>query len=180
MLKTKRVNLRSVRKNDIENFLNWCNDPEITQYMYLFLPVSETAEERWIEDAGKDEKGAIFVIETVNRKKRIPIGICELKNINWKDRNAEIGIIIGKKNYWNKGLGTEILTLVIEYGFSQLNLHRLWVAIFENNSKRIPLFQKLGFQNEGCLRSAVFKNGKFQNVTILGLLEKEVLIRGEK
>ena len=181
MLKGKKVFLRSIRKNDINNLLKWCNDPEIIQYMYLYLPTSEVAEEKWIDEigSGKTGKDAIFVIEIRVKKQLVAIGICGIKKINWKDRNAEIGIIIGEKKYWHKGYGTEALILLINYGFNQLNLHRLWAGIFGFNYGIIPMFEKIEFQKEGCLRSAIFKNGKYWDITILGLLKDKLLFKKE-
>jgi len=180
MLKGKKVILRSIRKNDINHFLKWCNDPEIIQNMYLCLPVSEIAEKKWIEEITCSKNDAIFVIEINVKGRPIAIGNCVIKEINWKDRNAEIGIIIGEKKYRGKGYGPEALMLLISYGFNQLNLHRVWAAIFEFNNKKIPIFQKLGFRKEGCARSVIFKNGKYWDITTLSILEDEWLHKKEK
>lgn len=175
MLKGKRVTLRSIRKSDLNNFLKWFNDPEIVQTMYKFFPISETREEKWIKKVilSSGEKDAIFVIEIRRKGRLFAIGSCGINRINWKDRNAEIGIAIGEKDCQGKGYGTEALSLLLEYSFKQLNLHRIWAAIFEFNNKKIPLFEKIGFKKEGCLRSAIFKNGVYWDINILGLLENE-------
>jgi len=176
MLKGKNVILRSVRKDDLQNLLKWCDDPEMLQNMYLYLPISEFSEEKWIEAASSSEANdAIFVIEISVEGQSVAIGTCAVNKINWKDRNAEIGIIIGEKKYWDKGYGSEALSLLVNYGFSQLNLHRIWAWVFEFNYKRIPLFQRIGLQQEGCLRSAIFKNGRYWDIAILGLLKNEWL-----
>jgi len=180
MLKGKKVILRSIRKNDINHFLKWCNDPEIVQNMYLYLPVSEIAEKKWIEEIISSKNDVVFVIEINVKGKSIAIGNCAIKEINWKDRSAEIGIIIGEKKYRDKRYGSEALTLLINYAFNQLNLHRVWVAIFEFNNKRMPVFQNLGFKKEGCARSAIFKNSKYWDITTLSILEDEWLYKKEK
>lgn len=172
MLKGKRVILRPVFKSDAENFTKWFNDSEVTQYLIMYLPATDIAEEKWIEDLStkRRDSDVVFVIEVCSGRKKIPIGTAGLHKIDWKNRNAEFGIAIGNKKYWSNGYGTEAAELLLEYGFNQLNLHRIYSGAVSFNARSIRMHEKLGFKKEGCQREAIFRNGKYHDVILFGLL----------
>ncbi len=173
MLKGKRINLRPVKEKDIDLFLEWFNDPEITQYITVVLPVTRKEEEKWFEESGDFQKSkkVIFSIETLKNKKLI--GNCALNFIDFRNQHAEAGIIIGNKDCWSKGYGTEVFQLLLDYGFNQLNLNRIGSAALSFNKRSIGLHKKLGFKKEGVKRKEWFINGKFHDLVIFGLLREE-------
>jgi len=127
VLKGKSVLLRPFKRSDISYFLIWFNDPEIVQYLDMYLPMTEMSEEKFIEELGttRARSDVLFVIEAIEGDSTRPIGNCGLHQINPKDHDAIFGIIIGEKDYWSKGYGVEAGRLMIHYGFQQLNLHRI-------------------------------------------------------
>lgn len=176
------VFLRAVRRADLEFFLRWLNDVEVMRYLVVFYPMNEIAEEKWIEEMciKNRDKDVFFVICAWKDGKEIPIGSCGLHNINWKDRDAEAGIVIGEKEYWEKGYGTEAASLLVEYAFNYLNLHRVSAGAYSFNERSIRMQKKIGFQLEGCVRSSIFKNGKYYDKMMLGILSEEWLAKNSK
>jgi RimJ/RimL family protein N-acetyltransferase len=174
MLKGEKVFLRPVRRTDISLFLKWFNDPEVTQYLGIYLPMTEMAEAKWIEGL-TDRVGTdiALVIEAIEGAGSKPIGNIGLHQLNPKDHFAIFGIAIGEKDYWSKGYGTEAARLILKYGFEQLNLHRISSNVFSFNERSLKLHRKVGFKDEGCQREAIFKNGKFADLMLFGLLRKE-------
>jgi len=175
MLKSKNVILRPVKRSDISYFLKWFNDPEVVQYLGLYLPMTEMGEEKFIEELGttRARSDVILVIEAIEGDSAKPIGNCGLHGINAKDHNALFGITIGEKEYWSKGYGTEAARLIINYGFQQLNLHRISSYAFAFNERSIKLHKKVGFREEGRLRQAMFKNGQYHDEVQFGILREE-------
>lgn len=175
MLESRRVVLRPVKKADVKKFLEWFNDLEVIQYLTLYLPTTEIGEEKWIENLETIRKGkdVSLVIEVKDRKKRTMIGNCGLHNIDWKNRDAEFGIAIGEKKFWNNGYGTEAAKLMVDYGFEQLNLNRISSAAYGFNERSINMHLKLGFKKEGCVRKAIYKNGRYNDKILLGILKEE-------
>ena len=175
MLKGKLVQLRPVQRADISYFLQWFNDPEVIQYLGLYLPMTEMAEQKYIEDLGttRSTTDARFVIESINGANVKPIGSVGLHCINSKDHNATFGIAIGDKNYWSKGYGTEAAVLIIRYGFEQLNLHRISSGAFSFNERSIKMHLKVGFKEEGRRRDVFFKNGAYCDEVMFGLLRED-------
>jgi len=175
MLKGKSVLLRPFKRSDISYFLRWFNDPEVVQYLDMYLPMTEMSEEKFIEELGTTRAGSdvLFVMEAIKGASTKPIGNCGLHQISPKDRNAVFGIIIGEKDYWSKGYGVEGARLIINYGFQQLNLHRISSAAVAFNERSIKLHKKLGFREEGRLRQAMFKNGQYHDRVEFGILREE-------
>jgi len=92
MLKGKEVQLRPVRRDDISFFLKWFNDPEVIQYLEVYLPVTEVGEEKWIEElcTVRANTDIVFVIEIIDGDLVKPIGNCGLHRIDWKNRVASL------------------------------------------------------------------------------------------
>jgi diamine N-acetyltransferase len=180
MLEGKKVQLRPIKRDDLPNFLKWYNDPDVTQYLTIYLPVTEMAEEKWIEDhAGPITARAgsvndiVFVIEAIELDSHKPIGTIGLHSINQKDQTAEFGIAIGEKDCWSKGNGTEAASLLIEYGFNSVNLHRITSYVLTFNERSLRMHKKVGFVEEGRRRQAVFTNGRYVDLVTFGLLKEE-------
>jgi ribosomal-protein-alanine N-acetyltransferase len=175
MLKGKNVLLRPIKRSDISYFLKWFNDPELVQYLDMYLPMTEMSEEKFIEELGttRARSDAILVIEVIEGDSTRPIGNCGLHQINTKDQDAIFGIIIGEKDYWSRGYGVEAARLLINYGFEQLNLHRISSAAIAFNERSIRLHEKIGFRVEGRLRQAMFKNGQYHDRLEFGILKEE-------
>jgi RimJ/RimL family protein N-acetyltransferase len=175
MLKGKLVILRPIQRSDISYFLKWYNDPEVTQYLGMYLPMTEMAEQKYIEELGSSRAttDAQFVIEAIDGDKNIAMGSLGLHRINPKDHNATFGIAIGDKQFWSKGYGTEAARLIIRYGFEQLNLHRISSSAWFFNERSLRMHLKVGFREEGRRRENVYKNGAYHDEVMFGLLKEE-------
>ena len=175
MLQGEKVTLRPVKRSDISHILKWFNDPEVIRYLAMYLPMTEIAEEKFIDELGtaRARTDAFFVIEAITGESTKPIGSTGLHGINNKDHNATFGIAIGEKDYWSRGYGTEAARLLINYGFEQLNLHRISSAAYAFNERSIRMHLKIGFREEGRQRDFTFKNGKYCDHVIFGMLREE-------
>ncbi|MEJ2277226.1 MAG: GNAT family protein [Candidatus Lokiarchaeota archaeon] len=159
-----------MNKEYIEKYLEWINDTEIQQFLLIYRPLSREEEEDWYLNLKNRENHILFSILTIDDNKLI--GNCGI-TINWKDKIGVVGILIGEKDYHNKGYGTEAMSLLVEYSFSTLNLHRIELECFEFNHRAIKSYKKVGFIEEGRKRQAIFINGKYHDRVIMGLLRKE-------
>jgi diamine N-acetyltransferase len=173
VLRGQKVQLRPVKRSDVDYFLVWFNDPEVIQYLNMYLPMTEMYEENYIQEFYKDYTKVRLVIEAVEGQSVKPIGSIGLDSINPKDHNATFGIAIGEKDYWSKGYGTEATRLLVNYGFEQLNLHRINSSVFSFNERSLRMHKKVGFKEEGRQREYVFKNGRYHDHILLGILKSE-------
>jgi len=174
MWRGKKILLRVIERRDIEHFRQWLNDPEINQYLLVFMPLSEATEERWFEKITLSNTELVMAIESygLDFPRRL-LGNCGFHGINWKDRTATFGIFIGDKSFWGNGYGTEAANLLIRHGFHQLNLHRINSSVIDYNVRSLKMHLKLGFEIEGRRRQNIFKNGAYHDEIILGLLKEQ-------
>ena len=172
MLKGKLVNLRAIERKDLDEIMKWVNDREVTKYLAAFLyPVSRAEEEKFLERAmSRNDTEKNLVIET---KEGVYIGQISLHKIDWKNNNAELGIIIGNKEYWSKGYGTEAIKILLHHAFNQMNLYKIYLRVFEFNQRGIRCYEKCGFKKEGKLRKNYFYKAKYYDVILMGILKDE-------
>lgn len=172
MLRGKLVNLRAMERKDLDEIMKWVNDQEVTKYLTAFLyPISRVEEEKFLERAmSRNDTEKNLVIET---KEGVYIGQISLHKIDWKNNNAELGIVIGNKEYWGKGYGTEAINNLLDHAFNQMNLYKIYLRVFEHNQRGMRCYEKCGFKEEGRLRKGHFYDGKYHDVILMGILKDE-------
>jgi len=115
MLKGKDVILAPLKREYIDKFLEWLNDPEVTQHLMRFRPLTREMEEDWFDSLKNQEGDIIFAILIYQNQL---IGNCSIMNILWNDRVGTCGIFVGDKKEQGKGYGTEAMKLLLEYGLT--------------------------------------------------------------
>ena len=171
-LKGKKLYLRALTTDDLDQLLGWHNDPEL--YSSLgghFRHVSREAEAEWLRrriEARDEVNLAICVSEP-----RGHIGNIYLRNINWVDRNAELHTFIGHPEHRGKGYGSTAVRLITKHAFENLGLMRIYLHVLTSNSAAIAAYEKCGFVTEGRLRRHAFKNGLFEDMFVMGLCREE-------
>jgi RimJ/RimL family protein N-acetyltransferase len=167
-----KVYLRPLEREDAPLFIPWVNDTEVTRTLAVFYrPKNLQDELAFIDGVSNDEHAVVFGI--VVRETDKLIGSAGLHQIHFKDRYAEFGILIGEKSSWGKGYGTEVTALITGYGFETLNLHRVWLRVHEDNERGIKAYGKVGFKREGVLRQHKYREGRYLDVVVMGILREE-------
>jgi RimJ/RimL family protein N-acetyltransferase len=168
----KKIRLRAIERSDIPTFVRWFNDPEVTQYLETYMPLSQAQEERWFEAQLEQRDRFIFGVETLDGKL---IGNLGLIDIDWKNSHALLGIVLGEKEYWGQGYGTDAITTLLGFAFKQMNLHRVHLPTYEYNKRAIRCYEKCGFTLEGRMRQAHFHDGQYYDELVMGILREEFL-----
>ena len=171
-LKGKRTTLRPLLEKDIPLLMRWINDPEVRQYLLRIFPAMEADETDWLERLHKNsDKDVALMIEV----KGIPIGTMGLHGINWKNRVATTGALIGEKQYWNKGYGTDAKMVLLDYAFNTLNLRKIMSHVKSFNKRSLAYSLHCGYKIEGCLKKQDFSHGKYHDEIILSLFKHQWL-----
>lgn len=160
--------LRPVALSDAPIFTRWMNDPETRRYLLRRFPFTEMAEEAWIKkqvDLSQNPNDLVFVIETKDDQK--PIGTMGLHRINWVDRNATTGTILGEPESRGKGYAMDAKMALLQYAFETLNLHKVISRAFSANVKSIEYSKRCGYVIEAVHKDEVFREGKFEDMTTL-------------
>jgi RimJ/RimL family protein N-acetyltransferase len=168
----KMVNLRLFTRADIPTLTRWINDPEVRESIAATLPQTEKQEEEWFNKLGADDKNIVLGIET---KEGVLIGSIGIHQINWRDRICTTGALIGEKEYWGKGYGTDAKMVLLNYIFNTLNLNKVCSGVIAYNKRSLRYSLHCGYKIEGRRRKHIFKNGKYWTLIELGLFKEEWL-----
>jgi RimJ/RimL family protein N-acetyltransferase len=103
------------------------------------------------------------------------LGDLELDVYNWGGRDAFVGLGIGARDLWGKGYGTDAMEVLLRFAFTEINLRRVTLTVFEYNPRAIRSYEKAGFNHEGRLRQALLRDGKRWDMLYLGILRDEWL-----
>jgi RimJ/RimL family protein N-acetyltransferase len=173
MIEGKLVRLRALEPTDAERAFQFINDREVTQFLMARYPWSLAAERDFVtESAKRIEFGDVrLAIET--KEDRVHIGMCGLHRARPEDRNAELGIMIGDKSYWNGGYGTDAMMTLLRLGFEQMNLHKVALGVFDFNERAQAVYRRCGFVEEGRFREEVFQDGRYVDVVRMSVLRRE-------
>lgn len=173
MLEGKTTRLRAAELEDLERDFAWVNDPEVTRFLATRYPMSRAEEERWLRGrpANDFSNGVFFAIET--RDGGVHIGNTNLMQVHPEDRKAAFGIMIGDKDYWSNGYGTDAIVTLLRFGFGEMNLNRVWLHTFDFNERAQACYRKCGFIAEGRLRQHYYGMGRYWDVVVMGVLRDE-------
>jgi len=169
MLRGEKIVLRAVEREDLPNYVKWLNDPVVLEYFVLYSPLPLAREEQWYEEMLRDKSVCNFAIEFEGRH----IGGAGLTHIDHRNANAEVGLFIGVPELWDRGLGRDALRTLVNYGFTQLNLHRIYLRVFAENKRAVRAYEKIGFQHEGRWREAEFRHGRYHDILWMSILRRD-------
>ena len=172
MIKGKKVGLRAVEKEDLILLRDWRNLTDFRKHFREVRELSLTDQEEWFESLQKT-KHINYMFTIVDLKTNKPIGASGLLYINWVIRSADFSFYIGDKEKYigDDGIAFEAAKLLIDYGFKNLNLHKIWMELYEFDKEKIEFFtNKLNFEQDALLRDNCFENGKYWNSLIISLI----------
>jgi RimJ/RimL family protein N-acetyltransferase len=161
--------LSPLNSRDAGKFTEWLNDLEVTENLTLYSSIINTENEKiFLETLCKDHNYSIIDNDTNEL-----IGNCGFLDLDHLNQTAEVGIFIGNKNYWNKGYGTEALTLLVDYGFEALNLHNIGLRVYSFNERAIISYEKAGFKKTGKRREALLRKDERHDIIFMDILCNE-------
>lgn len=169
----KKINLRAYKKEDVPFAQKFMNDPEVKGLLWPGVPFPLTLEEeeKWFEGISSHGDTYNFAIETLEEKKYI--GGCGINSVDRKNSIAIVGIFIGDKEYWSKGYGTDAMRTLVGFIFNEMNINKVKLGVYSFNERAIKSYEKCGFKREGTLRQEMFRNGKYHDVIVMGILREE-------
>ncbi len=171
-LRGRIVTLRAVEEEDIEMLRVLTNDPGYERMIVGWaFPVSTRDQAEWFASSKNGEKRLRYTIVTPEDG---PVGMIGLRDIDWKNGVAScLGISIAKKEIRNHGLATDAWMTLLHYAFYELRLNRINGRALAYNKASLRVCEKVGFKIEGVQRQAVYKNGEFIDLVIMGCLRSD-------
>jgi ribosomal-protein-alanine N-acetyltransferase len=171
IIKTNRLLLRQFVDSDLENVFKGLSDPGIIKYYGVSYDTLEAAQAQmqFFADLEKDETGIWWAVCSNNNQ--MFYGAGGLNSLNKVHKKAEIGFWL-LPEFWGKGIMTEALPLIYNYGFDNLGLHRIEGIVETENSNCKKAMAKLDFVHEGTMRECEIKNGRFISLDIYARLKE--------
>lgn len=170
-LEGNKIYLSPITIDDIDKYLKWMNDKRITDNLNsTYKLINELGEKNWINRSLENNDYNFGIIDKENDEL---IGNCGIMDINLVHGKATLGIFIGEENKRGNGIGKEVLNLLLDYGFNQLRLHNIDLAVFDFNKQAIACYKGVGFKEYGRRRESYFVNGKWHDEILMEFLEDD-------
>ena len=174
-LRAAHVALTPVSEGDLPTLFRWINTRDDVVLSAPYRPIGEREHVRWLEAIQQRTDVALFGIRLVQTGALI--GSCQLHSIHPVHRTAELQIRIGEGAERGAGRGSEAVVLLLNFGFRDLNLNRIFLHVFANNEPALRMYEKVGFTREGVLRRAAYIDGSYVDIVVMGILREEHLGR---
>jgi RimJ/RimL family protein N-acetyltransferase len=166
------VLLRKLEPEDAPNLYRYRNDPDVTRCLGGFSSgYSLQGIKEWIERRGDNSGDLVWAI--ADPESNTCLGHAGLYQVDHRVRSSEFGILIGDSSRWGKGIGREVTSAILIYGFDELNMNRMDLSVLASTARAIRLYQSLGFVEEGVKREAQYRAGQYLDVVLMSILRSE-------
>lgn len=168
----ERVALGPLRRDLLPLYQRWINDPAVVRTLGADLrPLLLEDEQQWYEQMVGKTNAAHFQVYV--RAGWRPIGTAGINGIDHQHGVAEFGIMIGEKDCWDQGYGTEVTRLILDYAFNVLGLHNVMLSVYDYNRRGVRAYEKAGFKVIGRRRQALRLGHKRHDVIFMDALATE-------
>lgn len=170
-LKGFRVIVRSMTQTDVPKLVQWKNDPEIAD-LVRGAPIytNLTMETKRFEKGLQNGEALRLIISTIDCE---PIGFMVISDLDKPNKKANIGMLIGEKDFWNQGVGSQAMEIILKYFFDNLDFNRIGLEVFEYNLRARHMYEKVGFTVEGVQRQGLLREDKFYDVILMGITKED-------
>ncbi|MDR3552862.1 MAG: GNAT family N-acetyltransferase [Clostridia bacterium] len=175
-IETPRLILRKFELSDAQAmFNNWASDSEVTRFLrwdaHQSVNVTREVLRGWVGNYGEGHDYFHWVI--VLRETGLPVGAISLLNVSRRDQCAEVGYCLGRR-YWGRGIMTEALRAVLEFGFLRAGFNRIEAAHSVRNPASGRVMQKAGMKHEGSLRESYRSSNGFEDCELYAALRSDL------
>ena len=183
ILKGSLVQLGAVDPEEYSRaFAQWRRDSELMRLMDTSEVIlrSQKDSQKWIEKELEDQdvNQYMFTIRTLAEDKLL--GDIGLSVVNWMSRDAFVGLGIGERDFWGRGYGTDVMKVILRYAFTEINLRRVTLSVFEYNPRAVRSYEKTVFVHEGRMRQFLNREGKRWDMLFMGILRDEWMQKEER
>ena len=171
-IRTERLHLRKIKIEDVNDFFEYSSNQDVTKYLsYTHTGIDEALE--YINNKiTQYEEGSCMIWGIEDLKSRKYIGACGYTHWDQDNKNAEIAYTLNK-DFWGIGLGSEIFSELLKFGFNNMKLNRIEAKCWKENEKSHNLMIKNGMKTEGILRGQWYIKNEFRDVIVCSMLKNE-------
>ncbi len=140
-IRGERLSLRPFGPGHLLKTREWVADPEVARWILPAWPLLPASWDEWLRRVYTSPDSLHFAIVLHDDRH---IGNCSLHAIQWEEKVAELGIVLGEKDCWGKGYGPEALRLLLHYAFRELGLKKVVLHVHRENHRAIRAYKKGG------------------------------------
>jgi RimJ/RimL family protein N-acetyltransferase len=168
----KNIMLRAIERDDLELLHNWANNPEIQYWLGGWhFPTNKNDQQKWFDNLSVGSVNQRFAIEV---EKLGMIGTANIVDIDWKNKNAFHGMLLGDKDIRGKGYGVDTVMAIMKFAFEELGLNRLDGSMISYNEGSLKMYiEKCGWKKEGVQRNWYFRKNQFWDKIIVGITKED-------
>ena len=171
VLEGDRVRLEPPQAENLETFVRWFADPEVTRYLLRRYPPSLRQEEQWLEAMAASSEDIVWAVSL--KEMGWLIGVAGLHKIDWRHRHSWIEISLGNRSAWGKGYATETIRLGTGYAFEELGLEKILASVYSGNEASLRILAKVGYRQCGLLRRNAFFAGQWHDESLSEFLRDD-------
>ena len=175
MLRGERVWLRASTKSDFTTDVDAISDAETGHFLGVKMPISPEGAEQFAQQVVAGQGTSIWSFTICLLADNRPIGNVTLRNPDRENGSAEVAIVVTDKASQGRGLGTDALNCLVDFGFGELRLERIYLHVFDYNARAIRSYEKAGFQTDAILRRHRFHRGDHHDVHLMSILRGDWL-----
>lgn len=175
MIQSDSVLLRAIEPNDLESLRGWRNRPSLRRYFREHRELTSADQQAWYARiTARDSDTLMFAIADSSREDTPLVGAAGLCYIDWVRRSAEVSLYVGLDDlYIDERIAPQALGALVDHGFGELGLHRLWTEVYSFDERKARLYEEFGFRLEGRHRESHFADGEWHDSLYFGLLSGE-------
>lgn len=163
------IEFLEIEEKHLETIRKWRNADEVRRYMYTDQEIGIEQQKKWFAKILERNEEKHWIVECNDKL----VGMVNLKRIDNLNHTAEWAFYLGELESRGTGIGILIEFKLLELVFEKMGLHKLNCSVLDFNAVVVDLHKKFGFTEEGRLRQQIFKNGRYRDVVLLGMLAEE-------
>lgn len=165
VLRGQKVKLVPITKNDTMLIVKWRNTESVRKNFIFQEKFTNEMHNYWMDTEVASGRVIQYIIYEIDTEQ--PIGSVYLRDIDYKNKKAEFGIFIGEEEKRGNGYGRESATLICEYAFTQLGIHKIMLRVFADNKRAVDSYLAVGFEKEALLKDEILQNGGYRNIILM-------------
>ncbi|MFW5983393.1 MAG: GNAT family N-acetyltransferase [bacterium] len=158
-IESKDLYIRPLNESDLDRTHEWMHRPDINKKIGVKIPFTKDEQIKWFNQLQNDNTKVVFAV--CRKESGTHIGNISIDNIDLRHKNARFSIFIADQNNRGKGFGKEALSLIEDYAFNVLNLHKIWCKTDADDPQVIRFYKNSGYQIEGTLKEHEYKEPHF-------------------
>lgn len=170
ILERNNIELRSITIEDTDLIIKWRNKESVKKHFLYQQPFTREGHIKWLNEMVFSGKTEQFII--IDKAEDKSIGSVFLRDIDYDNKKAEYGIFIGEDLARSRGIGTLVAKMIVEYGFEQLKLHKIFLRVFADNERAIKCYNKAGFKKEGYFKEEIIIDNKYRDIVFMAIFNK--------